>query len=211
MGHCLVSPFRFIAFACLWPSLQAFRPQTDSALQLAVQNAEACGGRRCAGSNSAFGEFILRAPPSYTLPVGARHFVVGDACEDENLDAAPSVDVVEWLDPVDPVNNSTIHVFLEPLQAERLHSASPAICVRSVQTGASCVCHLQPPAAGLLDGMLSLVVLVLLLLALCVIHALYQMKQGRLAETQASEADSMDAVIIPDPATDAWPSSARKK
>ena len=39
--------------------------------------------------------------------------------------------------------------------------------------------------------MLSLVVLVLLLLALCVIHALYQMKQGRLAETQASEADSI--------------------
>ena len=29
--------------------------------------------------------------------------VVGDSCEDENLDAAPLVDVVEWLDPVDPV------------------------------------------------------------------------------------------------------------
>ena len=33
--------------------------------------------------------------------------VVGDACEDENLDAAPSVDVVEWLDPVDPVQLGT--------------------------------------------------------------------------------------------------------
>lgn len=50
--------------------------------------------------------------------------------------------------------------------------------------------------------MLSLVVLVLLLLTLCVIHALYQMKQARLAQTQAGEADSMDAVIIPDPAAD---------
>ena len=30
-----------------------------------------------------------------------------DSCEDENLDAAPSVDVVEWLDPVDPVQLGT--------------------------------------------------------------------------------------------------------
>ncbi|CAE7407020.1 unnamed protein product [Symbiodinium sp. CCMP2456] len=233
MGHCLISPYHFIAFACLWPSLQAFRPETSSALQLAVEDLEACGGRRCAGSNAAFGEFILKVLPSYSLPVGARDFVVGDACEDENLDAALSVDVVEWLDPVDPVNNSTIHVFLEPLQAERLHSASPAICVRSSPTGASCVCHLQPPAAawgpfawlrrrllgqerldamlldlqiscpaGLLDGTLSLAVLVLLLLTLSLIHTVYQIKQGRLAETPTREADSMDAVIIPDPAAD---------
>eukprot|EP00434_Breviolum_minutum_P010298 symbB.v1.2.009088.t1/scaffold570.1/size221114/3 len=106
---------------------------------------EECGGRYCAAAEK-MGEFTMNPPPDFMVPVGLDRFVIRSSNCGNDASKEVEADVVMWLDPKEPVTNSTVHIFLKPLEADRLSKKnSPVVCAEGRESQASCICSLVLP------------------------------------------------------------------
>eukprot|EP00434_Breviolum_minutum_P010297 symbB.v1.2.009087.t1/scaffold570.1/size221114/2 len=106
---------------------------------------EECGGRYCEAAEK-MGEFTMNPPPDFMVPVGLDRFVIRSSNCGNDASKEVEADVVTWLDPKEPVTNSSVHVFLKPLEADRLSKKnSPVVCAEGRESQASCICSLVLP------------------------------------------------------------------